>query len=122
MITLASLPTASAQEVFDQVARHLLTQNRQAKNTHGNCRYRYRPLHDCENVLKCAAGCLIDDSEYQESFEGWAWCDLPNAPKKHVALICALQVIHDNREPEIWKEELSKLAKEYQLSSAVLEN
>jgi hypothetical protein len=52
MITLETLPQATAQEVFDQVATHLLTQ-RQRSTTKGNCAYRG------DDGLKCAAGCLL---------------------------------------------------------------
>lgn len=51
------LRATSDQEAFDQIARHLRTQQGQSM-TNGACRYRdYRGR-------KCAIGCLIDDNDY----------------------------------------------------------
>lgn len=66
MITLKTLPNASAQQVFDQVAAHLLTQKEKAKQFN-TCKYR---VEHRDKVLKCAAGCLIGDDEYEGCFEG----------------------------------------------------
>lgn len=59
------------QETFDTVARHLFKQGKQAirqppkqETEKGICLYRG------PNGTKCAAGCLIPDSEYKASFEG----------------------------------------------------
>lgn len=53
----------SAQEIFNKVAAHLLTQGRPAREE-DRCRYR------TTNGLSCAVGCLIPDELYSPSFEG----------------------------------------------------
>lgn len=112
MITLKTLNTATEQEVFDQVAEHLLKQNAQSRHALG-CAYRGN------DGLKCAAGCLIADDEYSEEFENKPWSELgrniSNFPKKHSGLIQGLQAIHDTRPPVCWPSHLQELAKEYGL-------
>lgn len=117
-MTLFSLPE-TAQEVFDIVAKHLLTQNAVSKETGGPCLYR------SGNGQKCAAGCLIPDDKYSPYFEGSNWCDLVNHhsfPKDYEVLIASLQSIHDSYPPCEWKKELKSLADDYELDSGVLEN
>lgn len=109
-ITLATLPEATAQQVFDQVAVHLLTQRR--KCTMGGCRYRV-------DNLRCAAGCLIGDDEYQEEMEGESWETLRSegmVPLRNASLINSLQFIHDSWNVEGWKNELMLLAEDMDLS------
>jgi len=112
MITLKTLNTATEQEVFDQIAEHLLKQNAQSKQAL-NCAYRGN------DGLKCAAGCLIADNEYSEEFENRGWAvlvrNIPNFPKKHSKLIQGLQAIHDTRPPVCWPSYLQELAREYGL-------
>lgn len=120
-ITLATLSSATAQEVFDQVANHLLTQN--AKSiTDGNCHYRSL------DGLMCAAGCLIDDDEYTENMEGELW---PSALKltvkstilrAHSKLIQSLQNLHDTRDVNNWRIGLVEIARKFKLSSKVPES
>lgn len=108
MITLKTLDQASAQEVFDQVAEHLLTQNRKSFDMKYPDMCAYRGQDD----LKCAAGCLIADDEYNKEMEGCSWDDFSmHSPKKHFDLICKLQNIHDFHEPYEWKEKLKELAR-----------
>lgn len=124
MITLATLPQATAQEVFDQVARHLLTQNARSVMEgawRSKCAYR------SDDGLKCAAGCLIDDAEYKPVMdglsEGSAWENMVSeglAPDVHVDLISDLQDIHDGYEPGAWFDELAMLAESKGLSTAAL--
>ncbi len=105
IITLATLPEATAQEVFDQVARHLLTQN--AKSMGRHCMY-----HSVEG-LKCAAGCLISENEYLKGMENDSWQNLVDrklAPSKHQELISELQQIHDTVEPNRWRGRLEVLS------------
>jgi len=113
MITLKTLPKATAQQVFDQVVNHLLTQN--ARSTSEKfCLYR-----DKIHSLKCAAGCLIGDDEYKEEFEGKTWLRLRtqgDVPSEHLALILGLQEIHDNFPPDAWLVELQDFAKNLGLS------
>lgn len=113
MITLKTLPQATAQGVFDQVAKHLLTQNQRAMASSGMCKYR--------NVygLKCAAGCLMGDDDYMETLEGADWGTLAYkgiVPEAHANLIGRLQLIHDKGEPENWRTLLANLAEELGLT------
>ena len=106
MITLKTLPQATEQEVFDQVASHLLKQGEKSANRNGGCRYRYEDK-------KCAAGCLIGDDEYYSSLEAEPWSILSSrkkVPCEHADLIGRLQTIHDAKDAENWELELKRLA------------
>ena len=119
MITLKTLATSSAQEVFDQVVNHLLTQKKASKSDNGGCLYRY-------GRLKCAAGCLIADDEYTPDMDSGGvskvdtnWESLVEAgivPNTvHNKLIMDLQEIHDLAICENWQSSLSKYADENDL-------
>lgn len=120
MITLKTLPQASAQEVFDQVAKHLLTQMKKSEDDiRGVCQYRNK------NGLKCAAGCLIGDDEYDPQFDeigneliDTAWSSLIEAglvPSDHSELIADLQQVHDVEPPSIWHSQLNLLSRKHNL-------
>lgn len=112
MITLKTLHEATEQEVFDQVANHLLMQMEKSGRSNGTCMYRNF------SGLKCAAGCLISDEEYEERFEGFSWYKLierEQVPKYHERLIHKLQLIHDNYEVCDWKDELKDIAESFNL-------
>jgi len=107
MITLKTLSTATAQEVFDQVAKHLLTQKERCVDESGRCSYRNN------KGLKCAAGCLINDDEYKSYFEGVWWAAFPRRFRgtlKHCDLITKLQSIHDATSIQGWEQGLRNLA------------
>jgi len=114
MITLKTLPQATAQEVFDQVAKHLLQQNKKSlvtKPNRGFCAYR-------SGKSKCAAGCLISKDEYKPELEGKAWniLILNNlVPSAHKVLIANLQGCHDSLEPDQWQRRLGYIANEHNL-------
>ena len=117
MITLKTLPDATAQEVFDQVTTHLLTQMEKAaqEESGGECVYL------AEDGLKCAAGCLMADDEYEPRWdtETLTWDALVNlgyAPRNHDMLILSLQKVHDMNQPDLWFEKLLKLSIEFDLS------
>lgn len=131
-ITLANLPEASAQQVFDQVARHLLAQgkrcmviheNTYTKKTQPGCAYRSE-----DGKLACAAGCLISDEEMVEVHDqglnhGHGWMSLIDAgiaPHAHYELIRRLQEMHDDEEIEDWKYCLGVIAKEHKLTEEAL--
>ena len=99
-ITLATLKDATQQEVFDQVTTHLLKQNKKSQNTtKKTCMYRG------QNGTCCAAGCLISDEEYKQSYESKNWGTLTYrgfVPDTHKDLIEKLQQIHDMYMPEVW--------------------
>jgi hypothetical protein len=67
MITLKTLHAASLQEIFDQVAKHMLAQNAPAVyiNQDGDRNCLYRTF----DGRKCAVGCLIADDEYSSAIE-----------------------------------------------------
>lgn len=106
MITLKTLPNATAQEVFDQVANHLLTQNQKSEDNEGLCFYKNRNL-------KCAVGCLISEEEYSPEFENQPIFSLNI--KTHIELLQKLQRLHDNKPIKDWKNELKIIAYEFDL-------
>jgi len=108
-----------AQTVFNKVARHLLTQKKRCANSE-NCLYRSK------NGLKCAAGCLIPDEQYDtiKDKEGKSWrrlVFLKLVSSSHSDLISSLQKIHDVAEPSDWKCLLYKTAIEFRLNTKILE-
>lgn len=108
MITLATLHKATEQEVFDQVARHLLTQNAKSLRSDIDCAYL------SSDGKKCAAGCLIAKDEYHTIIEGTIWSGLVSKYKyteAHKDLIYKLQRIHDFHYVSDWKLKLTELAK-----------
>jgi hypothetical protein len=110
-ITLKTLPKATAQQVFNQVANHLLTQNKQSTSSI-KCSYRGN------GGLMCAAGCLIDEKEYNKAMEDVSWCGLVlngTAPVQHVELINKLQSVHDSNIPAYWPAKLKEVAMHYEL-------
>lgn len=105
-----------AQEIFDTVARHLLTQNAQSIGPMG-------PAYRGKDGRKCAAGVLVLDSEYTSRMEGIAWREslpdrTPGASRGfkavcaardrigHAHLVESLQSIHDDYEPDKWSRQL----------------
>lgn len=107
---MINLTDSTAQQIFDTVYTHLLSQHKKSED--GHCKYRH-------NGLKCAAGILISDDTYFISMEGRSWEDLTNAnsvPNNHSFLITHLQRIHDTIDPSNWKSELAILSKEFSLT------
>jgi hypothetical protein len=108
-ITLKTLPKKTAQEVFDYVARHLLTQNKRAVGEYLTV-----------DGLRCAAGCLMSPREYRITMRYQTWWYLSQkklVPKHHCNLIGRLQDIHDDVDVEEWPEHLTRLAREKRLSA-----
>jgi hypothetical protein len=120
------------QNVFDTVAKHLLTQNKRSENTIVQedgiadtiCAYRG------ENGLKCAIGALIKDEFYQPSLENQtpASNQVQNALKasgievgedftaeSNYWFLQELQMVHDDFDPKNWLVELNQLASNYGL-------
>jgi hypothetical protein len=123
------------QEIYDNVKSHLLAQGCRASKD-GICRYR------TPEGLKCAAGCLIPDSLYRESMEGYGigvllfpendYCPgdyvkwdkialrealgISLSDSKEMSLLRLLQKVHDNEKPEYWAEELAGVAKRFGLN------
>jgi hypothetical protein len=126
MITLKTLPQATAQQVFDQVASHLLTQNAKsiAKNPHSDDPGNTYCVYKSPNNLACAAGCLIATDEYKEVWEEVAWDRLVkdyNVPDTHQDLISKLQMVHDSRDVEKWPGELRSIANAFGLDASIVD-
>ena len=125
-ITLATLETATAQEVFNQVASHLLTQFEQsrgisAKSGFVKCLYRYTQQDG--TVLKCAGGSLMSDEEASNISASDSWESLVVSgavTSKHVQLVSDLQKLHDNFGPADWASNLRYIATENKLTTEVL--
>lgn len=102
------------QEIFDKVYRHLMTQKTRSTDAYGRCVYR------SEKGLKCAAGCLIEDAEYDPSMEHRNWFGAALKPIRekigHESLVFDLQDIHDNTPPELWEEALKHYAKNFDMT------
>lgn len=113
MITLATLPEATPQQVFDQVVAHLRKQGARAMNEEGDCKY-----HE-ESGNKCAAGCLIGEDEYDADLEENNWGSLVKSekvPSNHDNLIESLQDVHDLNTPDEWEEAFERVAEVYGLT------
>ena len=111
-ITLANLETSTAQEVFDFIATHLLTQGKKSQQRDRHCVYR-----TSEN-LSCAAGCLMDGNEYKIGFEGLSWGELVTygrVPSAHELMISEFQVLHDSQYPAYWYAGIENIANRYKL-------
>lgn len=124
-ITMKNLHLATEQGVFDQVAKHLLTQNAKALAWSGGCQYRLE-LND-GTILKCAVGCLIADNEYESKIEDSIYGSYPfreffgfknEAP--HVELLRRLQNLHDKHPVKYWKEGLEQIALDFNLNTDIL--
>jgi len=110
-----------AQELFDKVAKHLLTQKAKAMRVMG---YEPRCAYRGEDGKSCAVGCLIDDTEYAPWMEGnpvdWLFdMDLPLTLREKLegnrGLLLDLQEVHDEYEVENWEQALRNLAKSHDL-------
>lgn len=120
MITLATLPRATEQQVFDQIATHLLTQNDRALGAGGVCVF----LND--NGLKCAAGCLMTEAEFlalPSEIKGGNWAGVAAYMhiSEHEHLIAELQTVHDRRTVEQWPDALRTIAGAEKLNPGVLD-
>lgn len=119
MITLATLSKATAQEVFERVANHLLTQNKKSTGLDFSCKYRGL------NNTKCSVGSLISDDEYKCEFEGMRWHTIVvkyEITQAHLRLIMELQKIHDYIDICNWKCWLITTGKDNNLDTDFLKN
>lgn len=117
MITLPN----TLQEIFDIVAKHLLTQGKKSVSR-GFCSYRGN------DGTKCAAGALIPDNQYDCKFEQLSWDELVRkewVEDKFTYQIQMLQRIHDDADNdptkclESWKDDLRSFAKSHHLTFIV---
>lgn len=111
------------QEIFDQVAKHLLKQMKKSYLPGSNvCAYRG------EQGAMCAVGCLL--TEYDEAIEdkhiSAVIVDYPEIAQaagitsNNCQLLADLQRLHDRTEVKHWYYELSRIAKSYALDPKVL--
>jgi hypothetical protein len=128
------------QEIFDKVARHLLTQGARSMGPNGTVQCLYRG----SDGLKCAVGCLIPDELYWAGLEQHPPCSdsilevlqeagvlPPTGPHGKTAwfrdvtdtlgLLDDLQELHDQNDPEGWAKCLHELAESLDLNHTVLE-
>ena len=120
-VTLKTLAEATPQQVFDQVAKHLLEQGKRSMklDEDGDEFCLYRGPHG----TMCAAGCIIADDEYKDNMEGRGWRNLVNlgyASNTHIDMIDALQSIHDQRKPSTWREGLLEISKRFNLNPQII--
>lgn len=112
-VSIDNLNTKTAQEVFDYISIHLLSQNRKAMDDFGACEYRL------PSGLKCAAGCLIPEEKYDPSFEGKTWRVLVRMQgfySIYADMIFRLQIIHDVYVVSDWPLMLKRMANSESLS------
>lgn len=113
------------QEIFDRVVTGLRKQGCKSAKNNGkgiiSCLYRG------PNNTKCAAGQVILDSAYDDSFEGKPINDLidihgdeylfgDKIEIESIILLVRLQISHDKCKPEYWENEWQCLANEYGLT------
>ena len=113
-VTLKNLEQATAQQVFDQVAKHMRTQMKKSYLQDGGC------LYKGPNGLSCAAGCLIADDEYSPEWEGLHWSEVAHrytGKAAHMELISQLQEAHDFYPVIDWAKKLKQVADKFNLNT-----
>ena len=116
------------QSIFDQVARHLLTQKKRSLR-------RPRPAANLicayrgDNGLKCAVGCLISDEDYDPSMEGLSVREgavrdwrFKRGYTMFGELLLRLQEVHDFHEPEHWPRLLASVATYFGLNTMAIDD
>lgn len=112
----------TAQEVFNEVASHLIRQG--AKATRGDSR---TCVYRASDGKKCAAGCLIQEQYYTPELEGLLFHEGHGAVDRalissgvnrdDLPLVRALQQVHDCFPVVYWMKELERVAKQFGLSA-----
>lgn len=111
----------TAQEIFNKVAQHLITQNAKALNVLGVCTYL-----DSSSGRKCAIGCLIPDGHRAQAYNSGVTsmlyrnpdlrdAILPEDIKECYEFLFQLQAIHDSTTVSDWKSELITFANRWNL-------
>lgn len=136
-------PNATAQRVFDHVAKHLFKQARPSSRSKFKQTDSMFCLYRGPNGMACAAGCLMTDDEYDLDMEQidilgvienptWEYLK-KGAIGKHTSLVRRLQQIHDddpldrNTEYSAWlntdtmRKALQITAHDFNLSPKILE-
>lgn len=121
------------QQIFDTVLTGLRAQGRasfyRTKATELQTICLYRGKDDAGNVTKCAAGLLIDDADYRESFENMpadmvyaegGFADKVSRKGNSLALLTDLQLAHDERLArgsfEQWETKMGTVAERFGLA------
>jgi hypothetical protein len=103
--------------IFETVKNHLLSQMRESRDSRGICLYRG------DHGLACAIGCLITTQydPYLETLlvgspEVLAAIDRKycvSSSEMDVTFLTKLQIIHDNRPPDMWAKKLEEFEQKY---------
>jgi len=117
------------QEVFMQVATHLLKQNAQSIKVRGDGSSSNHCAYRGNDGLQCAVGCLIPDQFYTPGLEGHDVHD--NAVREALLdsgidmhdddiadLLSSLQQMHDNYAPTDWRTKITKIGERFGLAVA----
>jgi len=104
------------QEVFNKIVKHLRKQKRASRCKDGG-------LYFSPNGDKCSTGCLMEDGEYRDQYEGLDMNEMiaiavPSLHDRlfpHVELLCEIQEVHDNHDPCEWEDDLASVANEFDL-------
>lgn len=117
-VTIHTLQEATAQEVFNHIAWHLLTQNKRAATTKDTCRYRF-------GEFSCSIGCLMPDKDYNPAWEGTSYQNIIKSPSgvtPHKLLLGDLQIVHDWRATTEWTTQLCRVALSHKLEVNVIKH
>lgn len=118
----------TAQEVFNTVAHHLLTQKKKSFVEMNDC---VRCMYRGPDGLKCAVGILIPDDMYDPKLEhksvveliedfGFDFLGAIVDVRSGSTFLLDLQELHDFREVDEWKDGLRTIAFRYSLCDDVL--
>lgn len=122
------------QEIFDTVVTHLRKQGCKAiaARTYGNGPGKFETkgcMYRTPDGLKCAAGCLITDKDYDPKFEFTGVANRLSFVGKYfmsrfssdeISLIRELQDIHDHFLTSDWESAFTKLAARHGLTYTTL--
>ena len=121
--TIPGFEEMSAQDIFNLSASHLLKQRKRCESDEETCLYRKDGMACAAGVFLTDEGAKKADSYADKGGGGLAWDAVVAAglaPDHHTRLILDLQGVHDGSDdPELWRDQLHKLAAEYQLNSDV---
>ena len=122
------------QETYDRIVAHLRKQGERCTDqVHGKCLYRG------PNGTACAAGCLLEDEDYQPAFENLGLVDMDGynnldrleEPPQNILTIIGMKLAnrghsvklakdmqraHDNCLPSEWEEQFQLVAKKHSLT------